>query len=66
MPKVNEADWVIAQLARRMYIKYCQTRGFVPNEEPYVPAWALDYARIAVGYLSYDEEAVEALGTEAA
>lgn len=59
--EVDEEQAVIALLARALYLNYCQKKGFTPNARPYVPAWAIDYANVAVRYLGYDDDAIEAL-----
>ena len=46
---------VVADLARLMYLVYCDRKGFTPSDSPYAPAWALDYARTAVLWLGYDD-----------
>ena len=52
---------VMADLARVMYLQYCDVKGFTPNPAPYVPAWAIDYASTAVSWLGWDEAAESAL-----
>ncbi len=52
---------VVAGLARLLYMVYCERKNFAPNPAPYVPAWALDYARVAVVWLGYDELAADAI-----
>ena len=47
---------VVADLARLMYLVYCDRKGFTPSDSPYAPAWALDYAKIAATWLGYDEQ----------
>ena len=59
--EVDEELAVVALLARALYLNYCQVKGYTPNAKPYVPAWAIDYANVAVLYLGYDDDAIDAL-----
>ena len=61
----SEEDTVVRLLARVLYLQYCRVKGFAPNRNPYVPAWAIDYARVSVDQLGWDEESVARLGREA-
>jgi hypothetical protein len=36
------------KMARGMYLAFCQNKGFDPYAEPYVPAWAIQYAQVAL------------------
>jgi len=47
---------VVRHLARLMYLAYCRKRGESPFREGYVPAWALDYAEVAVDFLGYEDD----------
>lgn len=57
----NEDTQVIGALARVFYIDYCTNGNLEPNPAPYVPRWAVSYARLAVDALGYDDEAVDYL-----
>ena len=59
--QVTEDDTVVSLLARVLYLQYCKAKGFRPTGAPYVPAWALDYARVSLDMLGYDDEALSAL-----
>lgn len=50
------ADAVVRHLARRFYDAYCDVNGRRPYRDGYVPAWALDYAEIAVDVLGFDDD----------
>lgn len=47
---------VVRHLARLMYLAYCRRKGDTPYRDGYVPAWALDYAEVAVGFLGYEDD----------
>ena len=47
---------VVGHLGRLLYLVYCERKNFTPRSAPYVPAWAIDYARTAVLWLGYDVE----------
>ncbi len=47
---------VIEALADRMYAQFCDTRGTERWRAGYRPAWALDYAEVAVEYLGIPED----------
>lgn len=49
------------KMARAMYVKYCEGKGFEPWAMPYVPVWAMDYADVALKVL--DEDDVSSPGT---
>lgn len=52
-------EQVIDLLARIMYAHYCERRGtsvFQRKSGKYVPAWARDYAAVAVDWLGFDED----------
>lgn len=49
-------DEVCRMVARGMYLVYCQTRGVPPYRGGYVPAWALDYADVAIRMLGYPDD----------
>lgn len=50
---------VKAVTARRMYLSYCEDRGVKPWKT--TPAWAKDYAAIAVDFLGYGDDVAEAV-----
>jgi hypothetical protein len=59
---VGDEDTIVTGLlARVLYLQYCKQKGFRATAAPYVPAWALDYARVSLDMLGYDDEAVTAL-----
>lgn len=65
MKDVNyEAEWVVRQLARRIYTAYCEHNKTTPFRGHYAPAWAIEYAEISVDSLGYDEEATKRLSEE--
>lgn len=47
---------VVRHLARLMYLAYCRRKGDTPYRDGYVPAWALDYAEVAVNFLGYEDD----------
>lgn len=61
---VMQDEWVTRKLARLMYLVYCRHNGSNPFHGDYVPAWALDYAQVAVEVLGYDEEGVSSLSEQ--
>ena len=46
----DEDTEYVVDLARAFYLHFCQVRGYAPQQSPYAPAWALDYARIAIRF----------------
>lgn len=66
MTEKEEETQVTGLLARAFYLKYCKVRGTTPNPQPYVPAWAIDYAVIGIRTLGYDDDAIEELRREVA
>jgi hypothetical protein len=52
-------DLAVLTLARMIYIRYCDNRSFTPYEAPWVPKWAVEYARVAVSAYGYDDEALD-------
>lgn len=57
--KINEEmmDQLAVQgLGRVLYLHYCEHRKFDPKPVPYVPGWAVDYARVAIDVLGFDED----------
>jgi hypothetical protein len=62
MTEVNyEEEWIIRQLARRIYLAYCEHNNTTPFRGDYAPAWAIEYAEIAVETLGYDDVAASRL-----
>ena len=64
-----EVNQAVSALARAMYLHYCQEKDWSPYPAPWVPRWAMDYARIAVDAYGFDEvgltELVEQVGKAA-
>jgi hypothetical protein len=52
---MTEAEEV-QELGRALYLRYCQVKAFRPTPAPYVPAWALDYARVALAWVDGEEQ----------
>lgn len=60
----NELDTLVQDaMARRLYLSYCDMRGSKPWKN--TPAWAREYAEIAVDFLGYDEDLPARLREEA-
>lgn len=57
----RHGDAVVHFLARKFYNAYCDVHGRRPYRDGYVPAWALDYAEIAVEVLGFDDDVVQAV-----
>lgn len=57
----DEDGAVVRHLARLMYLAYCRRKGDTPYRNGYVPAWALDYAEVAVEFLGYDDSTASAV-----
>lgn len=49
---------VIERLADRMYDSWCQSQGKTKWRHGYRPAWALEYAEVAVDFLGIPEDMV--------
>lgn len=63
-------DEMMQQLAvqgvgRLIYLQYCGHKHFDPKPLPYVPGWAVDYARVAVDALGFDDDAFNDLMEQA-
>lgn len=58
---MNEDMKVNYMLARVLYERFCEYKGFKQRPQPYVDPAMLDYASIAVQYLGYDSVAVSKL-----
>lgn len=56
-----EQQAVTALMARVMYLRWCEHKGFEPRPYPYADAGSTDYAHTAIEYLGYDDDAIEAL-----
>lgn len=56
-----EDAYVTGLVARAMYLRWCEHKGFNPKTGMYADAGSMDYARVAVELLSYDEESIERL-----
>lgn len=59
MTRKEQEEQIIQQLGRRMFLAYCDRLGSRPGRnQTKPPAWALEYAEIAVDYLGYPEDLV--------
>lgn len=47
---------VVRMVARGMYVVYCERNNLTQFRRGYVPAWALDYAEVAVRMLGYPDD----------
>lgn len=60
MMKIDDAmmqQLAVQGVGRLIYLHYCDHKRFDPKPVPYVPGWAVDYARVAVDALGFDEDA---------
>jgi len=57
-------DEATAMLARLMYVHHQEFRSKEPRSAPFAPEWAYDYAKIAVTYLSVDDDNIDDLRTD--
>lgn len=67
---MNINDEMMDQLAvqglgRLLYLQYCEHRNFDPKPVPYVPGWAVDYARVSIEVLGFDEDGFKDVLTRA-
>lgn len=51
-------DIAVQALAQRIYVKYCDTKGFKPHRN-WVPRWAVEYSEVAVDTFGYDDETLD-------
>lgn len=58
---VAEDAYVTGLLARAMYLRWCEHKGFNPKPGMYADAGSMDYARVAVDILGYDQNAIDHL-----
>ncbi len=58
---VAEDAYVTGLLARAMYLRWCEHKGFDPRAGMYADAGSMDYARVAVDILGYDQNAIDHL-----
>ena len=58
---VAEDAYVTGLLARAMYLRWCEHKGFDPKPGMYADAGSMDYARVAVDILGYDQNAIDHL-----
>lgn len=58
---LDEKDEVTAMLARMLYVHFQTHRNKDSSPAPFVPAWAYDYAKIAVRYCGYDGDSIDSL-----
>ena len=49
-PLADEDTDYVTDLARAFYLHFCAIRSYNVQPPPYCPAWALDYARIAIRF----------------
>lgn len=49
-PLADEDSDYVLDLARVFYAHFCKVRGYQQQPPPYAPAWALDYARLAIRF----------------
>ena len=59
----NKAEdaYVTGLLARAMYLRYCEHKGFQPSPGAYADPGSWDYAKVAVDALGYDQNAIDYL-----
>jgi hypothetical protein len=59
----NDAEdaYVTSLVARAMYLRWCEHKGFNPKPGMYADAGSMDYARVAVDILGYDQNAIDHL-----
>ena len=59
----NKAEdaYVTGLLARAMYLRWCEDKGFDPRPGNYADAGSIDYAKVAVDILGYDQNAIDYL-----
>lgn len=53
-PLENEDSEYVTDLARAFYLHFCAIRNYAVQPHPYAPAWALDYARIAIRFMQVE------------
>lgn len=58
---VAEDAYVTGLVARAMYLRWCEHKGFNPKPGMYADAGSMDYARVAVDILGYDQNAIDHL-----
>lgn len=58
---VAEDAYVTGLLARAMYLRWCEHKGFDPRPGMYADAGSMDYATVAVDILGYDDQAIARL-----
>lgn len=63
IPMTDEQQ-VELMLSRMLYLTYSNHRGKDPKPAPYVPEWALAYAKVAIAYLGFDGEALTRLSED--
>lgn len=59
MTRREQEEAIVDDLSRRMFLAYCEKLGSKPGRnQKKPPAWATEYAEIAVDYLGYPEDLV--------
>lgn len=53
---IPSTQQVIHVLARKMYLAFCEKKGWDPHPFPYVDNSSIQYATIAVGYLGFEDD----------
>lgn len=61
---MTEYDQAVHFLSRALYLAYCDHSQRDPMPPPWVPGWAINYARTAITYLGYDDESMSALARD--
>lgn len=54
MTSNEDEERAVRALARRLYLEYCDERNHKPYAGPWVPRWAVSYARVAVDAYGFD------------
>lgn len=61
---MSEYDQAVHYVSRAFYLAYCDHQDKEPTPPPWVPGWSINYARTAITYLGYDDEALASLARD--